>query len=254
MNFKVMAAMVVTVGTLAVGNLARANEVCGAPSGLNFRSYPSLHAPIKTVLADGSDFKVDGKSSNGRWTKATVGGRTGWIYSDYSCKDREDSGKRAAIRRGNPGAGGSKWESPVPGFCVTSPYGRRILRGRVDFHVGLDLGAPCGTSVHAAAPGRVIYSGWLGGYGNAVEIQHPNGLVTIYGHNSHLNVRAGQQVTQATQIARSGNTGFSFGCHVHFEVRRGAHGGTFDPRSLIGYSNCPRVGRSTGFGGKFGRP
>src|SRR4051812_42551159 len=185
MNFKHMAAMAMAVGMMASAKAAGAAEVCGAPSGLNFRSYPSLHAPVKTVLAEGSDFSVKGRSSNGRWTKATVGGRTGWVYSSFACKDSDDSSRRAAVRR-EPARGGSNWTSPVPGFCVTSPYGRRVLNGRVDFHPGLDLGAPCGTSVHAAAPGRVIYAGWMGGYGNAVMVQHPNGLVTLYGHNSRL--------------------------------------------------------------------
>lgn len=249
MNVKLFAVVAVAIGTMAAASTASAREVCGAPSGLNFRTHASLHAPVKTVLANGSDFKTLGRSPGGQWLKVSVNGRQGWVSARYACADRDDSNRRAALRS-NPGAGGGNWRSPVPGICVTSPYGRRILRGRVDYHPGLDLGAPCGTRVHSAAPGRVIYAGWLGGYGNAVEIQHPNGFVTIYGHNSRISVRPGQSVNQSTQIARSGNTGNSTGCHVHFEVRRGARGGTLDPRSLIGYSSCPRTGRATGFGGR----
>lgn len=241
-------AAALAVATFGVARGASALEVCNASSGLNMRSAPSLHAPIRSVLDDGQNFgAVLGKSPNGRWTHVRVGSRSGWVYSAYTC------------RTGSAGAGGSgatasaagtdHWKSPVAGYCVTSPYGHRRLNGHSDFHPGLDIGAPCGTPVHAAAPGKVIYAGRYGGYGNAVIVQHPNGLVTIYGHNTRVRVHPGQQVNQNTVISISGNTGYSFGCHVHLEVRHGLHGSTMDPRSLIGFAHCPRVGKATGFGG-----
>jgi murein DD-endopeptidase MepM/ murein hydrolase activator NlpD len=98
---------------------------------------------------------------------------------------------------------------------LTSPYGWRWGR----MHKGIDIAAPIGTPVVAAAPGVVITAGWNdGGYGNLVEIQHPDGSVTLYGHNDRILVRVGQQVAQAQQIAEMGSTGYSTGPHSHFEV------------------------------------
>jgi murein DD-endopeptidase MepM/ murein hydrolase activator NlpD len=103
---------------------------------------------------------------------------------------------------------------PVGGV-VTSGFGKRWGR----LHAGIDLAAAIGTPVQASAPGIVLRSGWVGGYGKLVEIKHPNGSVTRYGHNSQLMVQAGQEIQQGDVIAMSGNTGRSTGPHVHFEIR-----------------------------------
>jgi murein DD-endopeptidase MepM/ murein hydrolase activator NlpD len=98
---------------------------------------------------------------------------------------------------------------------LTSGYGWRWGR----MHKGIDIAAPVGTPVFAAAAGVVITAGWnSGGYGNMVEIQHPDGSVTLYAHNSRVIVRTGQQVAQGQQIADMGSTGYSTGPHSHFEV------------------------------------
>lgn len=97
----------------------------------------------------------------------------------------------------------------------TSGYGWRWGR----MHRGIDIAAPVGTPIYAAAPGVIEFSGWnSGGYGNLVDIRHPDGSKTRYAHNSRLLVRSGQTVTQGQQIAEMGSTGFSTGPHVHFEI------------------------------------
>lgn len=97
----------------------------------------------------------------------------------------------------------------------TSGYGWRWGR----MHRGIDIAAPVGTPIFAAADGEVVFSGWnSGGYGNLVKIRHSDGSMTFYAHNSKLLVRAGQYVTQGQQIARMGSTGFSTGPHLHFEI------------------------------------
>jgi murein DD-endopeptidase MepM/ murein hydrolase activator NlpD len=94
-------------------------------------------------------------------------------------------------------------------------------------HEGIDIAVPTGTPVHASASGTVIHSGWLGGYGNLVVIDHGNGLATAYAHNSVLIVTVGQAVSQGQTVSLSGSTGHSSGPHVHFEVR--VNGAAVDP-------------------------
>ncbi|HEY9673970.1 MAG TPA: peptidoglycan DD-metalloendopeptidase family protein [Waterburya sp.] len=104
---------------------------------------------------------------------------------------------------------------------VTSGYGMRWGR----MHKGIDIAAPIGTPVVAAAPGIVVSAGWnSGGYGNLVEIQHPDGSVTLYAHNNRILVRRGQEVQQGQQISEMGSTGFSTGPHCHFEVHPSGRG------------------------------
>ncbi|HET7559220.1 MAG TPA: M23 family metallopeptidase [Limnochordia bacterium] len=109
---------------------------------------------------------------------------------------------------------------PVAG-AITSPFGVRtnpIERSR-EMHQGVDIAAQLGEPVQATADGRVRYAGWIPGYGNAVEIDHGYGYLTLYGHNSRLAVKAGQTVVRGAVIAYAGSTGLSTGPHVHYEIR-----------------------------------
>lgn len=101
---------------------------------------------------------------------------------------------------------------PVSGR-ITSPYGTRDGR----LHAGIDIGKPIGSAVKASAAGTVTRAGSAGDYGILVEINHGNGWVTRYAHNS--SVKVGQKVSKGQTIALSGNTGRSTGPHVHFEIR-----------------------------------
>ena len=105
---------------------------------------------------------------------------------------------------------------PVSG-TVTSRFGARWGRS----HKGLDIGAPKGTPIKAAASGTVTVAqyGYSGGYGNYVMISHGNGIQTLYGHCNSLNVSVGQSVSQGQVIAYVGNTGNSYGNHLHLEIR-----------------------------------
>lgn len=89
-------------------------------------------------------------------------------------------------------------------------------------HNGIDLAAPHGTPVYAAAQGRVVLAGWYGEYGKCVIIEHADGSRTLYGHNSSLDVSVGQEVKQGEKIANVGSTGNSTGNHLHFEIRIGS--------------------------------
>lgn len=122
-----------------------------------------------------------------------------------------------------PSSSGLIW--PASGG-VTSPFGFRWGR----MHEGIDIGAPYGAAIHAAASGSVIYCGWEGGYGNLVVIDHGGNLATAYGHQSSIAVTCGQQVSQGQVIGYVGSTGHSTGPHLHFEVR--VNGSPVDP---LGY-------------------
>jgi murein DD-endopeptidase MepM/ murein hydrolase activator NlpD len=106
------------------------------------------------------------------------------------------------------------WLLPVTEYSYTSAFGQRWGRA----HNGIDLAAPQGTPMYAAHAGTVVLSRWYQGYGYAVIIDHGDGVQTLYGHSSELLVSEGQEVQAGERIALMGNTGYSFGAHLHFEV------------------------------------
>lgn len=109
---------------------------------------------------------------------------------------------------------------PVQGI-LTSGYGWRWGK----LHQGIDIAAPVGTPILASAGGQVTLAGWNnGGYGNLIEIKHPDGSFTRYAHNSRLLVKAGDLVEQGQLIAMMGSTGRSTGPHCHFELHTPAQG------------------------------
>lgn len=113
---------------------------------------------------------------------------------------------------------GFRW--PLRGR-INSRFGYRKdpFVGRKDLHTGLDIGAPRGTRIAAAASGVVVYTGWMGGYGQTVVIDHGRGYKTLYGHCSKILVKQGQRVSSGQVIAAVGATGRATGSHLHFEIR-----------------------------------
>ena len=106
---------------------------------------------------------------------------------------------------------------PITG-TLSSRFGSRSSV-RSSAHTGLDIAAPTGKSISAAASGKVTFAGWKGSYGNLVVITHSNGVQTYYGHCNKLYVSTGQTVSQGQSIAAVGSTGNSTGPHLHFEIR-----------------------------------
>ena len=123
---------------------------------------------------------------------------------------------------------GISFVRPTSGV-VTSRFGARW--GRT--HTGIDIGAPTGTPIKAAAGGTVIFSGWKGTLGKLVVVSHGNGVQTYYAHCSSLLVSSGQTVSAGQLIAKMGNTGRSTGPHLHFEIR--SNGYAINPQSYIGF-------------------
>ena len=113
--------------------------------------------------------------------------------------------------------------NPLPGSSVTSRFGIRrdpILGSRA-MHSGMDFRAPLGHPVKATGAGKVITTGWNGGYGRMVEIDHGHGIVTRYAHLKSISVSEGQMVEAGTIIGKVGSSGRSTGPHLHYEIRRG---------------------------------
>lgn len=144
------------------------------------------------------------------------------------------------IARGKSGttgvAGSACGGGPVGSGAFIWPAGNHFLSGNDYYagHLGIDIAAGEGAPVYAADAGVVVRaaSGYNGGYGNVVMIDHGNGYASLYGHLSQINVAVCQGVGAGTVIGASGNTGNSFGAHLHFEVRSG--GGFINPWSVLG--------------------
>jgi murein DD-endopeptidase MepM/ murein hydrolase activator NlpD len=153
------------------------------------------------------------------------------------------SGYSKPIAFVNTGTDGSSLEliyplsSPAP---TTSGFGWRThpITGSRRFHSGVDIGAPMGAPVVAAGTGIVMSSGWLGGYGKAIVIQHNGVQQTLYGHLSEVFVQPGQRIEQGTVIGRVGSTGNSTGPHLHFESKMATADGwvAVDPGEDIKYA------------------
>ena len=127
------------------------------------------------------------------------------------------------IQSGEKNIGGSTGTMTWPAEGeITSPFGWRVhpIFGTQRLHTGIDIGADYGDAIRAADGGVVIHADWMGGYGNAVIIDHGNGISTLYAHNSQLLVSEGQTVSKGQTVARCGSTGYSTGPHLHFEVRQ----------------------------------
>ncbi len=127
------------------------------------------------------------------------------------------------------------FEEPVRGFAINSRFGMRRLGGEpgARMHKGVDIAAPQGTTVYSAAEGRIVRIGHQPeGYGNFIEMRHPNGMTTMYAHLSRIDVASGDRVLAGERIGLVGSTGYSTGPHLHFEVRRG--GTQVNPSRVVG--------------------
>ncbi|RZA17096.1 MAG: M23 family peptidase [Lysobacteraceae bacterium] len=127
---------------------------------------------------------------------------------------------------------------PIANSYITSGFGGRAdpFGGGSQFHKGIDFEADVGDPVLAVANGVVSYSGVRSGYGNVVEIDHGNGYVTRYAHNSRLERQVGDLVRAGQEIAKAGSSGRSTGAHVHFEVWQ--DGVVVNPRKFLGHNDA----------------
>lgn len=131
---------------------------------------------------------------------------------------------------------------------INSGFGERedpiLGMGTGEFHKGVDIGSPDGTPVHAPAAGRVIKAGMGNGYGREIEIDHGNGIVTVYGHLQGWNVTVGQQVVKGEVIGFVGHSGRTTGSHLHYEVQ--VRGTAVNPHKYLRTTMAQLGGSATG--------
>lgn len=170
-----------------------------------------------------------------------VKGRKAKIEGDIAALSRTSDGVSlflADFQSGQPDwkPGDLLITNPMPGYQIGSKFGQRThpILGTTRLHAGGDMGAPSGTPIYAPADGIVVLAGPRGGYGNATVIDHGFSLATLHGHQSRIDVTAGQSVKRGDQIGLVGTTGLSTGPHLHFETR--LKGVPTDPELIVDFT------------------
>ena len=195
-----------------------------SPEGLNLRAGPGTEHRVLTLLAHNTLLTISGRSADGRWAQIVHNGQGGWVDSQYLV-DAD-----APTTTADPGsaAGSARYIWPVAGRSITTYFGPS--------HLGIDVDQfpSGGNPVVAAAAGTVIFAGGNSccSYGLYVKVQHTDGTMTLSAHLQSIDVREGQEVAQGQTLGKSGNTGYSTGAHLHFEMH--VNGGPVDPLGLLG--------------------
>lgn len=142
------------------------------------------------------------------------------VVHEISLEEVAEKAARAYQNATTAPTGGIEPKLPQVGGYITSGVGMRVdpIDGKLRHHNGIDIAIPEGTPVRPVGPGIVVFSGQRPGYGHTILVEHDNGMVSLYGHNSRLAASQGERVDTSTVIALSGNTGRSTGPHLHFEA------------------------------------
>ena len=151
-------------------------------------------------------------------------------------KAARDAAREAAAKKAKEAklkAEGKRWVRPIGPWNQTSDFGMRWGK----LHAGVDFGAATGTPLYAMSRGTVVFAGVMGGYGNKVEIKYWDGTTSYYGHMNSISAKVGDEVWPGDVVGEVGNTGHSFGSHLHLEIHpagntantSGSGGAAIDP-------------------------
>ncbi|THV42296.1 M23 family metallopeptidase [Glycomyces buryatensis] len=195
------------VGSAVTGaSIVALATAAGMPSG---EPDPAASQAVADIAALAAEAETPEESEQATSEAATPGEPGAEATAEQETAEEEERTSPVT-----PQAAQVEWTAPLDSVNITSLFGQRWGRN----HNGIDFAAETGTPVYTVYPGTVKHAGWESGFGNLVIIDHGDGVETYYAHNSEINVSEGDWVDMGDQIANAGNTGFSFGSHVHFEV------------------------------------
>ncbi len=195
------------------------------PAGNRKRSLRAARSGSVNMLRLRTDFKLLNHEVNATKTEMEELEKEAISY-----KHEQDRERMLRMLESIP----SIW--PASG-ALSSGFGMRIhpIYGYEKYHSGIDISALYGSPIYSTAYGRVTYAGYYSGYGNTVMVDHGNGMQTLYGHCSSIDVQEGQMVRKGQIVARIGSTGLSTGPHVHYEVQLA--GAPTDPEPYLEYTS-----------------
>ena len=183
-----------------------------------YAKYQELYA-MDAVSQDNMD-KLTTQLEAARLDAAAAAAQQQAAQGQYEAANGQLAAAKGVLDEVNLNLGQTSQYAPCNG-TITSYFGRRNtgIKGASTYHEAIDIANSYGTPIYASDGGTVIYSGWQGGYGYLVKIDHGNGYVTYYGHNSSLLVSVGEHVHKGQQVARMGSTGVSSGNHCDFRIQ-----------------------------------
>lgn len=207
--------------------LVKGRELYVKPDILRVRDAPDDMGTVLFSLQNKdeveiTDIEAEAVTLGGKksiWVKIKFLDYEGWVFGTFL------SDNKNAFEEGDDI--NNIFQVPIAddSYFISSKFGKRILKGKVSNHTGIDLATSCGNAVSASADGVVLIAVVDDrncsscGYGSYVIIEHKNGYRTVYGHLSAVKVTVGQKISSGQKIGAVGNTGHSYGCHLHFEIR-----------------------------------
>lgn len=187
-----------------------------APQDFDLNGTQSAMARTQQVASEEMASDLALRRQDATLQSAIVQGRSEAKVRATRAAQREAAAAAAAKAKAE--REGKYWVRPIKVWNITSWFGPRWGTQ----HDGLDLGAPTGTPLYALSKGTVINAGWEDSFGNKLEVQYWDGSVIWYGHMSRIDVKTGDTVMPGELVGAVGNTGHSFGSHLHFEVQQSA--------------------------------
>lgn len=177
--------------------------------------YDQMSDDIAAIHAEIEQVRMDAEEAARKEEEAKKAAEEALRKAQQQASSNSSSSSSSGSSSSTPSISVSGWVNPAPGKYITSGFGYRASIG--DYHQGVDLSCKY-EPVYCMADGTVTTSGWFGTGGQAVTVNHGNGIVSWYLHGSQLLVSVGQKVSAGQQIMVSGNTGFSTGAHLHFQI------------------------------------
>lgn len=223
---------------IAADELAKARaakeELESAQASLQ-AEYDQMNDDIAAIQAEIEQVRMDADAAREKEEAAKKAAEEA-LRQQTSSSSSSSASSSSDSSSSTPSTSVDGWVNPAPGKYITSGFGWRPSIG--DYHQGVDLSCKY-EPVYCMADGTVTTSGWFGTGGQAVTVNHGNGIVSWYLHGSQLLVGVGQKVSAGQQIMVSGNTGFSTGAHLHFQINvnssNGVTGTAVNPTAYFGW-------------------